>query len=58
METGTMAQGVSVTKKRAGDPAMVHSNMRRWEHTVLEVPFFSRKAALGKGESGEKTLPL
>jgi len=53
-----MAQGVSVTKKRAGDPALVHSNMRRWEHTVLEVPFFSRKAALGKGESGEKTLPL
>ena len=53
-----MAQRLSMTKKRAGDPALVHSNMRRWEHIVLEAPFFSRKAALWKGESGENTLPL
>ena len=45
-----MAQWVSMTKKRAEDPALVHSNMRRWEHTVLEAPFFSRKAALGSEE--------
>lgn len=52
-----MAQRLGMTKKRAETQLLFTLTMRRWEHIVLEAPFFSRKA-VGRVQSQEKTLFL